>query len=112
MADQTITIRLTDNIHALCFPRHVDLFVDDTIRYVSDPPDRPLRVVFDGSPFSNVPALEITDQNSRPLQVAGHFFWKCFLTREDGLEVGWFSGEDPESGGDGDVRPKPNPPGI
>lgn len=107
MAEETITLRLTDDNHVSCSPKHVDLFVDDAIRYVSDPPGRPFRVVFDGSPFSEEPALEITDQNPRALEVAGHFFWKCFMTRDDGIEVGWFSGEEPESGGDGDVRPKP-----
>ncbi len=107
MAEQTITIRLTDNEHALCFPRHVDLFVGDTIEYVSDPPGRPFRVVFDG-PFSTTPLIEIKDEKPRTLRNPGHFFWKCFMDNDEGVEVGWRFGEDPESGGDGDVKPKPS----
>ncbi len=105
--NHSFTIRLTDNIHALCSPiaKQVNLFVGDTIQFVPDPPNLPFRIEFDGSPFSDVPALVIKDQAPRTLLVPGHFFFKCFLTREDGVEVGWHPGEDPESGGDPDVRP-------
>ena len=110
VANQIIRIVLTDEVHALCFPKHVDLFVGDTVQFVPVPENLGFRVEIDGSPFSDKPALVITDQNPRTLQTPGHFFWKCFLTREDGVEVGWFFGEDPESGGDPDVRPRP--PGM
>lgn len=101
----TFTIRLTENIHALCFPaaKDVPLFVGDSIQFVPDPANLPFRIVFD-TPFST-PAFEITDQKPRTLQVPGRFFFKCFMTRGDGVEVGWHPGEDPESGGDPDVKP-------
>lgn len=107
MADHTFTITLVDNVHALCFPvaKQVEMFVGDTIRFVPDPPNLAFRVQFDGAPFSKVPALVIKDQNPHTLLTPGHYFFKCFLTREDGVEVGWFFGEDPESGGDPDVKP-------
>jgi hypothetical protein len=98
---------LFEDVHVRCTPKQVDAFVGDTIRFTTGD-TLPFRVVFDGSPFSIVPAIEITDSIDRQLRTSGRFFFKCFVTRLiDGeeVEVGWFFGEDPESGGDVDVRP-------
>lgn len=104
MAEHEVVITLFENEHARCTPKQVNASVDDTIRFTTAGA-APFRVVFDGSPFSSVPAVEITDATDRRLRTSGRFFFKCFVTRPDGLEVGWFFGEDPESGGDVDVRP-------
>ena len=102
MADHLVKIQLVDNIHAQCFPGQIIAQVGDTVTYQSgDTPNLPFRVVFD-TPFF---AVEIKDSKPLLLSNPGHFFGKCFLTRPDGVEVGWFYGEVPQSGNDQDVRP-------
>jgi hypothetical protein len=105
MADHTIVITLIDNIHAVPVPSKSMVYVGDRLRYDTDPPNLPFRVEVPDSPFTEVPALVIEDRNPRLLVTEGKFSWRCFLQRPDGEFVGWSPGEDPESGGDVDVRP-------
>ena len=105
MADHTIVITLTDNIHAVPVPNKLTVSIGDTLRYDTDPQGLPFRVEIVGSPFTKVPARVIKDREPRVLAAEGRFFWKCFMQHPDGGFVGWFSGEEPESGGDVDVRP-------
>lgn len=106
MADHTIVITLTDGIHAVPNPANLVVHVGDTLRYDTDPPSIPFRVEVPGSPFTDAPLLVIDDREPRPLLQYGKFYWKCFLRRPtDEQLVGWFAGEEPESGGDVDVRP-------
>src|SRR5438874_4579440 len=80
--------------------------VGDTLRFDTIPPGLPFRVEIPGSPFTKDPLLVIKDRKPRVLAAEGRFFWKCFLRRaSDKKFVGWFWGENPESGGDVDVRP-------
>jgi hypothetical protein len=99
-------LTLTDDIHAKPSVQKTIAHVGDTIRYDTTPPNLPFRVEFPGSPFRDVPVRVIEDREPRVLAAEGRFFWKCFLQRpRDKKFVGWFSGENPESGGDVDVRP-------
>lgn len=107
MADRLVRltlVTLVDVMHVECSPKLTIANVDDDLRFESTD-GFPFRVVFEGPPFGTLPAVEISDGNPRPLRTEGRFFFKCFLTPPGGMEVGWFSGEDPESGGDVDVRP-------
>lgn len=107
MTDYTVVITLTDNIHAVSVvvPSTSTVRVGDTLRYDTCPPNLRFRVEVPGSPFTEGPTLVIEDRDPRLLVTAGRFFWQCSLQRPDGKFVGWSSGEDPESGGDVDVRP-------
>lgn len=106
MAEHKIVITLTDNIHAVPTPQKSIAHVGDTLRYETDPPGIPFIVEVPGSPFTDAPVLVIGDREPRPLVQEGRFFWRCFLRRpSDNQLVGWFYGEEPESGGDVDVRP-------
>ena len=100
MAHHNITINLKDG-HALpALPPEGVLNIGDTVAYSS--PDGKVRVVFDGpngSPFGSSLPDVVHDSQIRQLQKNGHFSCKCFI------EVGWKQGENPESGGDHDVKP-------
>jgi len=106
MTDHKIVLTLTDDIHAVPSRKMTIAHVGDTIRYDTTPPDLRFRVEFPGSPFREVPVRVIEDREPHELVAEGRFFWKCFLRHPDNNKlVGWFSGENPESGGDVDVRP-------
>ena len=87
-----------------CIPTAVS--PDPNLQFDTNPPGLPFRVEIPGSPFTKKPVLVIKDRKPRVLAAEGRFFWKCFLRRaSDKKFVGWFWGENPESGGDVDVRP-------
>ncbi|MGZ5450394.1 MAG: hypothetical protein ACXW4P_19330 [Thermoanaerobaculia bacterium] len=90
--------------HVLCDPKLTIANVEDTLLFVPEPPDLPFHILF-GDPFSANPLHDIEASSPRTLTTEGRFFFKCFATRADGRQVGWFFGENPESGGDVDVRP-------
>ena len=104
MSEHTIYIRLQGK-NAVPEPRNQTLTLGDTVRYVTDPPNRAL-VTFGASPFSDKPRLTI--QDSEPLKVLrrgrGHFRSKCFIVTPEGKKIGWAE-NNPESGGEHDVRP-------
>jgi hypothetical protein len=104
MANYPVKITLVDNRHAVPIPGRIVMHVGDTIQYEIDPPNLGFKVEFDGtSPFAS---LTITSGGPHELLTAGRFFCKCFLTKADGVVVGWKADEEPvESGGDHDIRP-------
>jgi hypothetical protein len=112
MADHVITISLEEDAkkkkHARPAPATLNLIVDDTVTYQSAEPGDVFEVIFDGSPFSDRPALVISDSTPLTVKRPGRYFSKCFITR-DGERFGWSADEDPKhkSGGDQDVKPKP-----
>jgi hypothetical protein len=112
--EHQIVLELTEDGHALpslnqTITRVGDTLkaqVGDTLRFDTNPPGCPFRVEIAGSPFTKKQVLVIKDRRPRKLTVEGRFFWKCFLRRDSDKQfVGWFWGENPESGGDVDVRP-------
>jgi len=106
MADHKIVLTLTDDMHTVPSSSHTIAHVGDTLRFDTNPPNLPFRVeIPGGSLFEKVPSLVINDRRPRVLAAEGKFFWKCFVQRpSDKKFVGW-SGEDPQAGGDVDVRP-------
>ena len=100
MSHHRIAINL-ENGHAVPALSSADtMHIGDTIEYFS--PDGQVRVVFDGeagSPFGNALPDVVFGSQIRTLQKAGTFSCKCFI------EVGWFPGETPQSGGDHEVKP-------
>jgi hypothetical protein len=101
MKHHPITINLKNGHAVPALPPADDMRVHDTVSYSS--PDGKARVVFDsGSPFGNFTSDTIYDSEVRTLRNSGTFPCKCFITPH---EVGWFAGEQPESGGDHDVKP-------
>ena len=110
MANQhTFTISLetdpTGRFHALPKPdpKTIAMNVGDTVIYKPAIPTDQFEVVFDGSPFSPHPFI-IRDSKPLTLLTAGKTFCKCFIIRK-GDRFGWFPDEQPESGGDHDVKP-------
>jgi hypothetical protein len=107
MADHTIFLTLTVDHHVVPSSRKTIAKVGDTLQFDTHPEGLPFRVAIPGSPFTKGPVLVIEDRKPRVLAAEGRFFWMCFMQRpHDKKFVGWFSGENPESGGDVDVRPK------
>jgi hypothetical protein len=101
MKHHPVTINLKDGHAVPALPSAGVMQVYDTVSYSS--PDGKVRVVFDaGSPFGNSPLDVVYDSEVRTLQKVGTFRCKCFITPN---EVGWRPNEDPESGGDHDVKP-------
>jgi|GEM_PF-4161433 len=107
MAEHKIWLTLENEIHASpSLKNTLAAQVGDTLRFDTIPPGVPFRVEIPGSPFTRKPLLVIKDRRPRVLATEGRFFWKCFMRRaSDKKFVGWFWGENPESGGDVDVRP-------
>lgn len=104
--DYDIKINVVDG-HALPNNIPTTMIVGKTVRYSS--PDGTVRVTFDrnGSPFldaSGQPKTQVANLEILELQVASDpgadFQCKCFITPPSGPTIGWFPGEDPESGGD------------
>lgn len=100
-----IEIRLTDGHAFPVLPVPGLMEVGDTVRYFSK--DGAARVEFtDASPFGNDAPDSVPGGETRTLTVGGIFFCKCFVTPPGNkLEIGWFEGEEPQSGGDHDVKP-------
>lgn len=103
MSRRTITITLK-NGKALPKPAKQRLKIGDTVVYVTDPPDRPFRVVFQPSPFTGKGSRVIRDSEPRKVSQRGKFRSKCFITSRKGKEVGWAPGAS-QSGGEHDVKP-------
>jgi len=103
MSKHTITITLK-NGKALPRPAKQQLKIGDTVVYVTDPPDRPFKVVFQPSPFTGKGSRVIRDSEPRKVSQQGTFRCKCFITGRNGREVGWRP-DAPQSGGEHDVKP-------
>ena len=101
MSEHRIAITLSNDA-AIPVPANQILRVGDTVVYFTDPPNLPFRVVFAASPFADEPV--ITDSKPRKAIHEGKFECKCFITPENGNEVGWRP-DAPQSGGEHDVRP-------
>jgi hypothetical protein len=103
MSEHRIAITLSDDA-ATPVPANQTLRVGDTVVYFTDPPNLPFRVEFAASPFAHEPHV-ITDSTPRRALHEGMFTCKCFITPENGKEVGWHLNA-PKSGGEHDIRPK------
>jgi len=99
--DYEVIVQLVDGTHAVPdIPPSMS--VGQTVRYSS--PAGTVSITFDqGSPFQTSSGEDITvipDSTILLLQKAGDFFCRCFITLPSGQTVGWFAGENPQSGGD------------
>ena len=103
MSTRTITITLK-NGKALPVPAKQRLKIGDTVVFVTDPPDRPFRVVLWRSPFTGKGSRVIRDSEPRKVSQRGRFKSRCFITNRNGHEVGW-SLDAQQSGGEHDVKP-------
>jgi hypothetical protein len=100
-----ITLTRAPDRHVL---RVADVFVNfgDTLQYFCK--DGSVRVLFDTSPFSDVPGEVIHGEIRKIKKVAAErrFFGKCFVTpKGEAKEIGWSKNKNPDSGGDVVVKP-------
>jgi hypothetical protein len=104
-ADYTIPVKLVDGLHALPDPHSPIMNVGETLRYVCSD-GASFRVVYQSRSDPTV-TFEIADSNVRRLETGGLFGCKCWITRFDGVEVGWDEKTSPESGGEPEIKPHP-----